>query len=92
MSKRKASITQRQRRLLVELLNGPVTRRQANEITGALNSPDLISQLRKRHGIPVVMRKVQHINRDGQRTRYGKYSLDKAGMEAARRLLQMEQA
>lgn len=92
MSKRKASITQRQRRLLVELLNGPVTRRQANEITGALNSPEIVGQLRKRHGIPVAMRKVRHIDRDKRPTAYGEYSLDKAGMEAARRLLQMEQA
>lgn len=78
----------RHRRLLVALLSAAeVSREQADRIAHASNSPHHIGELRKRYGIPVRMRMASGIDHDGQKTRYGMYSLDSEGKAIARQRL-----
>ena len=82
------TIGPRHRRLLATLLNATeITREQADRIAHANNSPQHISELRKKYGIPVQMRMVAGTDFDGKKVRYGVYSLDSKGKTIARQRL-----
>lgn len=73
-SKHSSIATARQRRLLLALQKGPLHREEADRITGASNSPEVVAQLRARGwNIPCEM--VEHIDRDGKPGKHGLYSL-----------------
>lgn len=69
-------ITPRLARLMAELSIGPVTRKQADFLTGATNSPHLIAVLRHKFRLPIDTERVEGLDRDGQPTWMGVYYMD----------------
>ncbi|MCD8523085.1 MAG: helix-turn-helix domain-containing protein [Saccharospirillaceae bacterium] len=82
-------LTPKQRRALLALLNGPITRREAGEVSGALNAPQTVSELRAK-GLPVATEWKTGIDRDGRPYRMGLYSLPESAHEHARQLLALQ--
>lgn len=64
----------RERRLLKALLAGRTSRESLDAIVGASNSPQIVSQLRKK-GFVIPCKMVPAIDRDGRPCRHGEYSL-----------------
>ncbi|WP_444925869.1 hypothetical protein ACJJI4_16945 [Microbulbifer sp. TRSA002] len=67
-------LTARQRRALKTLVKRSCCREELDKVTGASNSPEIVSQLRKR-GIAVKCRMEGHIDRDGIAGSHGVYWL-----------------
>lgn len=82
-------LTPKQQRILTALLNGPLTRRQAGDISGALNAPQVILELRRK-GIPIVTEWQCGIDRDNRPYRMGIYSLPPTAHHQAREWLNGE--
>lgn len=80
-------ITPRFYRLLKALTQGPLTREQADRITGASNSPDYIRRLRKHFALEIRTERVDKLDRDGRHTRIGVYHLEGDSVQLARLLL-----
>lgn len=76
----------RQKRLLQALLSGPVTREQADRISRASNSPDVVARLRAR-GVCIRTERVRFVTCDGRNSFYGRYWIDRPYKAAARDLL-----
>jgi hypothetical protein len=64
----------RQRRALLALLGGPVSREQLDRITGASNSPNVIRLLRC-NGFEIPCTYTEEIDRDGKPCTPGMYGL-----------------
>ncbi|WP_444937704.1 hypothetical protein [Microbulbifer sp. JMSA002] len=67
-------LTARQMRALKTLVKRSCCREELDKVTGASNSPEIVSQLRKR-GIAVKCRMEGHIDRDGIAGSHGVYWL-----------------
>lgn len=80
-------ITPRHRRLIIALLTGPLHREDADRVSGASNSPHYVRQLRDDFGLNVTTERVERIDRDGQKTRPGIYTLEADSIELAELLL-----
>lgn len=82
---RKPTLTARQKRVLEALVvrMGWIWREEIDHIAGASNGPEIIRQLRRRHGIEIDMVKVEKIDRDGSPCKPGKYKITEHGVEAA---------
>jgi hypothetical protein len=80
-------ITPRFFRLLKALVEGPITREQADRIAGASNSPDYIRRLKKQFGLEIRTERVNKLDRDGRHTRIGVYHLEGDSVQLARILL-----
>jgi len=52
-----------------------VSREDLDRLIGASNSPDSIMNLRRNHGLEIIMREVKAINRDGRQCWFGEYNL-----------------
>lgn len=80
--------SQRQRRVLLALLEGAKTREQLDRIAGSSNSPDVVLKMRRRFGLdlPCTLEKVQ--DRDGRSVERGSYSLTPTDALTARRLME----
>jgi hypothetical protein len=78
-----ASITPRQRRVLMALLSGPCRREDLDRLAGASNSPDVVRQLRVRWGLDLPCDLLRGLDRDGRRVVYGVYGLSSADRAAA---------
>jgi hypothetical protein len=52
-----------------------VSREDLDRLIGASNSPDSIMNLRRNHGLEIIMREVKAINRDGRPCWFGEYNL-----------------
>lgn len=80
--------SQRQRRVLLALLDSPKTREQLDRIAGSSNSPDVVLKMRRRFGLalPCTLEKVQ--DRDGRSVERGVYSLTTPDASTARHLLE----
>ena len=76
----------RQRRALLALLNGPVSREQLDRITGASNSPSVIQRLRCK-GFEIPCSSTEATDRDGRPCQPGAYSLTDADKARALALL-----
>lgn len=77
--------TARQSRVLQALLarQGWIWREDIDRIAGASNGPEIIRQLRRRHGIEIDMRKVPKLDRDGRPCEPGQYKITGPGIAAA---------
>lgn len=64
----------RQTRLLAAPVRRPLMRKEADNITGAPNSPEYVRALRAL-GLGIVCEPVEMIDRDGKRCRPGRYRL-----------------
>lgn len=84
-------ISPRIRRLLSALLNGPVFREQADRIACASNSPELIRQLKRVHGLRIKTERIPRVDRDGLVTYPGLYVLEEDSIELAKALLRNSQ-
>jgi len=83
-------VTPRYRRLIRALLTGPLHREDADRVTGASNSPHYIRQLKGKFGLSIITDRVEEIDRDGQKTRPGVYTLEADSIELAEQLLSQE--
>ena len=83
----KKHITPRHRRLIIALLVGPLHREDADRVSGASNSPHYVRQLRDDFGLNITTERVERIDRDGQKTRPGIYTLEADSVELAELLL-----
>lgn len=81
------AFTPRHQRLLQALLQGPVTRKEADAICHSSNSPHVVFKLR-RAGIPVETDRVPFVTFDGAPGQYGKYWLTEESKKRARELLE----
>lgn len=76
----------RERRLLVALLDGPVSREALDRGIGTSNAPDVVFRLRQKgFAIPCELRK--GIDRDGRPCHFGVYRLSPADADKARAVL-----
>lgn len=73
-------------RLLSALLQGPVTREQADRLAPASNAPHYVMLLRLA-GVEIICRRRTFVDADGYRRCPGTYYLTPEGREAARQLL-----
>jgi hypothetical protein len=64
-----------------------IFREEIDRIAGSSNGPDVVSQLRHRHGVEIDMQMVPRIDRDGRACEVGQYKLTEHGIEAAAALL-----
>ncbi len=82
--------SQRQRRVLLALLDSPKTREQLDRIAGSSNSPDVVLKMRRRFGLelPCMLEKVQ--DRDGRSVERGIYSLTDTDARTVRCLIEWE--
>lgn len=64
-----------------------IFREDIDRIAGSSNGPDVVSQLRHRHGIEIDMQMVPRVDRDGRPCEVGQYKLTEQGIEAAAALL-----
>lgn len=82
------SVTPRQSRLLTALLNGPVSRHNADGIAGASNSPEVVRQLRAL-GIRIDCERIEILDRDGLPSRPGIYHLCESSEPLVRQILKL---
>ncbi|MCD1651360.1 hypothetical protein K8090_07415 [Halomonas meridiana] len=61
-------------RLAAALAKGPVTREQADRIAPASNGPHYVKELRRKLDIKIKCDMIPCIMKDGERTRYGRYT------------------
>ncbi len=80
-------ITPREQRLLAALLQGAVTREQADKICHASNSPGVVHSLRHRHLVEIKTEYISFHDYDGNASRYAKYWIDDEDKPAVRVLL-----
>jgi len=80
--------SQRQRRTLVALLDGPRTREQLDRLAGASNSPDVVLTLRRRFGLALPCALETVLDRDGKSVERGVYRLAELDKPTALRLVQ----
>lgn len=69
---------------------GWIFREEIDRIAGSSNGPDVVSQLRHRHGVEIDMQMVSRIDRDGRACEVGQYKLAEQGLDAAAALLSIE--
>lgn len=69
----KPRLTARHLRLGKALINAPLTREQADRVAGASNSPQIISELRKK-GLEAPCDLIPSQDRDGTPCKHGLYS------------------
>lgn len=81
------NVSPRIRRLVIALLDGPIFREQADRIACASNSPELIRQLKRVHGLRIKTQRPPHVDRDGVVTYPGLYILEEGSFELAKNLL-----
>lgn len=67
-------LSQREERAIKALSKGPIMREQLDNIAGCSNGPDLVSGLRDK-GLSVPCERVERIDRDGNVSYPGQYSL-----------------
>ena len=65
----------RGRRVIVELLRGPLMREDVDRISGASNGPEVVYYLRRRMGLEIPCERVHGTDRDGRPCAPGRYSL-----------------
>lgn len=80
-------LNSRKKRVLEALLCSPIYREQADRIAGASNSPELIRQLKKLHGLEIYTKRPAHVDRDGFTTYPGLYVLSNGSIALAQALL-----
>lgn len=72
--------TLRQARLLEALEIAPLTRREVDKVSGALNGPQIVLELRRR-GLEIPCELIVVYDRDGNRRETGRYSLTPRDLE-----------
>jgi hypothetical protein len=75
---------------LVALLAGPKSREEIDRAAGVSNGPDLIMELRRRHGLACPCKRVNHRDRWGVSVKKGLYSLSETDRPKVARLLDLE--
>lgn len=80
-------LTPRQRRTLLALLERRCTREDVDRIAGASNGPDVVRQLRQRHGLNILCSRRASHDRGGRKIEIGIYHLAPTDSAAARRLI-----
>jgi hypothetical protein len=75
---------------LAALLKGPKSREEIDRVAGVSNSPDLVMELRRRHGLAIPCKRVDHKDRWGVGVKKGVYSLSQADRPKVARLLKLE--
>lgn len=76
----------RERRLLLCLLAGPRDREALDRAIGASNTPDVVLRLRSK-GFELPCERVEGIDRDSCKVRWGRYSLTEGDRELAARVV-----
>lgn len=79
-------ITPRYRRLILALLTGPLHRETVDRVTGASNGPHYVRQLKEKFRLNIATDRVERVDRDGQKTRPGIYTLAANSIELAEML------
>lgn len=69
----KRPLTQREKRAIQALKNGPVMRENLDFIAGCSNSPELVAGLRRK-GLTVPCERVERFDKDGNSCWPGRYS------------------
>lgn len=67
-----------------------IFREEIDRIAGSSNGPDVIAQLRHRHGVEIDMQMVPRVDRDGRACEVGQYKLTEQSIETAAALLSIE--
>lgn len=67
-----------------------IFREEIDRIAGSSNGPDVVAQLRHRHGVEIDMQMVPRIDRDGRACEVGQYKLTEQGIEAAAAILSIQ--
>lgn len=80
-------LSPRMRRALVALQRRPHSRRELDQVAGALNSPHVVMELREL-GVVIACERRPMRDRDGVMTRPGIYSLHPDSHDRARELLE----
>lgn len=79
----------RQLRVLKALAKEATSRRDLDAIAGALNSPELVSQLRKR-GLDIKCNKTPMLDRDGRTVYAGIYYFEEESRQAVKLALSQQ--
>ena len=68
----KPILSERQKRAIHLLMDGPIMRNELDRRAGCINAPELVSQLRKM-GLKILCTKISILDRDGKVCRCGRY-------------------
>lgn len=86
--RRPPPLTDRQRRVVTKLLDGPLLREQLDAVAGASNGPQLVKSLRERFAMDFILTEfVEKRDRDGKAVKVGRYHLNPARYAEALRAL-----
>jgi len=80
------AITQREKRAINALLNGPIMRENLDTVAGCSNGPELVAGLRRK-GLKTPCERVERFDKDGNSCWPGRYSLTQEDRVLAQAML-----
>lgn len=81
------NINPRDLRLILHLLNGPLTRKQADAAAPASNGPHYVMRIRRRFDLAIPCERVPWVDSDGRPGWYGRYQATKDDRTKMRELV-----